>query len=636
MKLLLCKLILFLISLLERLEYSNIKLDQGDLDKKILEHIDLVPGRYATLSHDGLVPMTHLYKTQPYDIWKLILSNGLSMDCADLHLVSTLDKGVVPVMELNKGDLVNTVDGPAKVTYIHKIGPPLSMFDCSIDTEEHLYYTNGILSHNTICTSIYMAHYLCFNYDRNMMLLANVGETMQELIDKIKTIMSNLPFFMKPGVLVNNVKTMKFDNKCNLFGKNTTKSPGIGYTIHFLYMDEFAHINPNFLNKFYKSLYPTIEASEISRIIITSTPNGPNKFYEIYRDAVAKKNSFNALRIDWWQIPGRDEAWMKRKIADLGSIEDFNQEYGNQFFTSTKLLLDPLTMKQVNKQVKLYENLPLLAFDEAGVEYEDLTWHPSFIPDEIKENDRFLFTIDISGGMDEETKKSEDNKNQGDYFVINIKKLIPMPIPMIQKRIGYRDETDFFSLLQVGLFRSNTIEIEEFAQVLEILIYKIFDPDQIKLNIEINFDGKRLIDKLERHPKFYEEMIVHTYHQENARHMKPGIKLNKKNKKEYCIDCRRLVRSGRILVNEKKTFDELQAFGVNNRGSFSSQVGHDDIAMTLVNSTVFFDTVSFQEMVEDIYDDIPDNYRKEIDIKLNNIQDEDTGDFDMSFMKDLL
>jgi hypothetical protein len=142
----------------------------------------------------------------------------------------------------------------------------------------------------SITSSIILVWYLLFNHDKNAMILANVGDTAEELMDKIKAIIKGLPFYMKPGMLVNNVMTMRFDNGCRVLAKTTTKTSGIGFTIHFLYMDEFAHINSNFIEAFFRSTYPTVSSSKVSRIIITSTPNGMNKFYEIYQGALTGEN----------------------------------------------------------------------------------------------------------------------------------------------------------------------------------------------------------------------------------------------------------------------------------------------------------------------------------------------------------
>jgi hypothetical protein len=66
----------------------------------------------------------------------------------------------------------------------------------------------------SITSSIILVWYLLFNHDKNAMILANVGDTAEELMDKIKSIIKGLPFYMKPGMVVNNVMTMRFDNGC--------------------------------------------------------------------------------------------------------------------------------------------------------------------------------------------------------------------------------------------------------------------------------------------------------------------------------------------------------------------------------------------------------------------------------------
>lgn len=135
----------------------------------------------------------------------------------------------------------------------------------------------------TVTSAIFITWYLLFNVDKNVIVLANKGATAGEILDKIKSTIKGLPFFLKPGIVQNNVMTMRFDNGCRIMGQATTKTAAIGFTIHLAYMDEFAHIQPSFIEPFYRSVYPTISSSQISRVIITSTPNGKNKFWEIYQ-----------------------------------------------------------------------------------------------------------------------------------------------------------------------------------------------------------------------------------------------------------------------------------------------------------------------------------------------------------------
>ena len=79
---------------------------------------------------------------------------------------------------------------------------------------------------------------------------------------------------------------------------------------------------------------------------------------------------------------------------------------------------------------------------------------------------------------------------------------------------------------------------------------------------------------------------------------------------------RSLIKSDRILVNEKKwTVPELFTFGLNNRGTYSSQSGHDDVAMTLVNLPGLFDGYDFNQIVGDVFDEIEDSPYKDAIIK---------------------
>ena len=181
----------------------------------------------------------------------------------------------------------------------------------------------------TVTASIFNAWYVTFNMDKNTLLLANKSDSTKEIIDKAKTVIENLPFFMKPGIIKYDVMNVRCDNGCRLIGQSTTAKSGIGFTIHNLYLDEFAHVHPSIADSFYENVYPTLSSSKVSRITITSTPNGFNKFYQIYAAADRNDNEYLATRIDWWQHPDRDEAWYERELANLGSIEAFNKQYGN-------------------------------------------------------------------------------------------------------------------------------------------------------------------------------------------------------------------------------------------------------------------------------------------------------------------
>lgn len=454
----------------------------------------------------------------------------------------------------------------------------------------------------TVTSSIFIAWYLCFHYDRNVMVVANKLATTSEIVDKIKVVLKNLPYFMKPGVASGGVTGMRFDNGNRLFSQATTKTAAIGFTIHLLYADEFAHIHPNFLSSFYRSIYPTLSSSNISRMLISSTPNGMNLFYDIYNGALQGKNAFCPIRIDWWQVPGRDDEWKKREIANLGSEELFNQEYGNQFLASSRLLLHSSTLLYIKRTSHEYAWNDMEDF----LDYPDLspplTWHPAYDPNSPDaKREKIVFAVDLADGVGR------------DFTVINIFRLEPQSPSMVRKTRDWDDEASFFRLRQIGIFHSNVHSVEEVAKVLEILMFNVYNHENCKIVMEINFKGNVVKERLEKNPEFYPELFLHTRHSLASEQNKLGVKIQKENKDAYSRELRTLIQEKRVILTEKKTFTELSAFGLNAAGRYESQTGHDDISMTCVNLVPYFDSNDFYEMVEDFYDSTDSAFKKAVE-----------------------
>ena len=81
---------------------------------------------------------------------------------------------------------------------------------------------------------------------------------------------------------------------------------------------------------------------------------------------------------------------------------------------------------------------------------------------------------------------------------------------------------------------------------------------------------------------------------------------------------RQIIKKNKIIINDKKwTIAELFSFGMNGRGSYSSQSGHDDVAMTLVNLSALFGSGDFIDLIEDLYDEIDPIYRRMIEKKVD-------------------
>jgi hypothetical protein len=572
----------------------------------------------------GWEPLAALHSTRPYEHWKIVLSSGKATQCADHHLFYNENYQKIRASELFAGDRIWTRDGIEEILECYPTGSISSMFDTTVMSLNHRYYGDEILSSNTVMTGIFITWYILFNIDKNVMILANKGATAAEIVDKVKVVIKGLPFFLKPGIVQNNVTTMKFDNGCRIISQSTTKSAAIGFTIHLAFMDEFAHIHQNFIEPFYRSVYPTLSSSQISRVIITSTANGRNKFWEIYQGAVEKKNEYTPLRVDWWEVPGRDEEWKKREIGNLGSEELFNQEYGNQFLASDTLLLNGDSLRYLRKIAKKYVWKEIEVFEDRDLNYKELKWHPSFKIDSIVPGQKFFFSIDIGDGIGR------------DYSVMNIFRIENMSPAacrtLRQERI--EDERAFFRLVQVGMFRSNRTSVEDLALIADILFFRVFNPEDVKIALELNFKGDFFVEKLKKNEDFYDEMFLHTRHNASSSYKSLGIKLHKHNKMQYCRELRRLIMEKRVVLTEEKTFDEMSAFGINSKGSYSSQSGNDDIAVTNIYTGALVEEEEFSYLIEEIVDTVPSSFKN----LMYSILEKDKGNRDESFsiMKDFM
>ncbi len=464
-------------------------------------------------------------------------------------------------------------------------------------------------SGKTVTSVIFIAWYLLFNIDKTVLMLANKFITSKDNLNKLKIILEELPFFLKPGILVNNVMEMRFDNGCRVLAMTTTKNTAIGFTIHLAYLDEFAHIEQSMVEAFYKSVYPTLSSSKISRIIISSTPNGKNKFWEIYKGAVEHTNEYVPNKIDWWEVPGRDEEWKKKEIANLGSEELFNQEYGNQFLLMNKPLFSYSLLNYIERIKETYIFKELIPFENACIDYSELKFKKSFdIYNIDMENDHFLFCVDIADGVGQ------------DYSIINIFKIEPMSITKIKKvsDISIKNESSFFRINQVGLFRSNTKNIEEFSKILEILSFEVFNPYNIQILLEINFKGEFIINKISNNINYYDDIIFHTHHSETRKNKSQGIKITSKNKILYCQQLNHFLNKKIIILNEEETFTEMCNFVIDNN-TYHAQFGHDDIISSSILLSSFLYSEEFENIIYDMYDKLDEKYKKEINQKLYNV-----------------
>jgi len=193
----------------------------------------------------------------------------------------------------------------------------------------------------TTILTIFALWMVCFHDDFRVLLIANKETTAINIFKRIRLAYEMLPNYMKPGVIEYAKTGLVLANGSSIGISTTTSDAARGESINCLLIDEAAFIPPEFMDDFWESVFPVISSSKKSKIFMLSTPNGVgNLFFNTYTDAVAGKNGWHSERVDWWEVPGRDEAWKEMTARALGSVEAFNQEYGNEFRAAGENLFD--------------------------------------------------------------------------------------------------------------------------------------------------------------------------------------------------------------------------------------------------------------------------------------------------------
>jgi hypothetical protein len=565
----------------------------------------------------------------------------------------------------------------------------------------------------TISASIFMLHTILFSNDKNIMIVANKGDTAVEIVDKIKSIYSLLPFFLKPGIKTWNQKSLTFENGCRIKTSARSKTPAIGFTIDVLYLDEFAHIPSNIIEPYYTAAYPTVSAVQNSKIIITSTPNGMNLFHKLLTDAERPdgdplKNNYKAMRVYWHQVPGRfvtylrlnnhrlyehgvtkeqifssiretypenitkthmgfnsdfqkdiisvfnnerctDEdvknltfidskgfevplraigemtTWKEEAVKDIGGEDAFNQEYGLRFINSSKSLLNEAIIDSLLNNKKNYKFEEIFEFEnKLRFSYKDLKWIDDdeiFLPINRK-TEKVIISVDISEGLGQ------------DYSIMNIFKISKKDMDLIEsQKASYKSVTDFIRLEQFGLFRSNLISVKQLAELLYILAFEYFNPDNVKIVLELNNYGNTLLAELphvfDGNNQYGSSIFFRYKHRADATEEKVGLKVGE-NKNMMVKDYQDLMISKGFSINNEETVREITTFVKHTTTAgntrYAADVGHDDCVMTIVNTTSIFSKNDFKEMVEDTLqkDTIFKNYVEEC---LNNLEYTETVDY---------
>ena len=177
----------------------------------------------------------------------------------------------------------------------------------------------------TTCSAIYMLWYAMFQKYKCVAILANKADLAKAILDEIKYAYEELPEFLKPGATEYNAFNVKFDNNSEIICKATSPDALRGLSVSLLMLDEFAFVPSGIANQFWAANYPTLATGGAA--IVVSTPNGTgNLYHELWTGALKKENTFVPTKVNWRDVPERDDAWKEETIKNIGKVR-FNQEF---------------------------------------------------------------------------------------------------------------------------------------------------------------------------------------------------------------------------------------------------------------------------------------------------------------------
>ena len=414
-------------------------------------------------------------------------------------------------------------------------------------------------SGKSISSVVYLLWYACFHPEKTIAILANKGAVAREMLARVTLALENLPFFLQPGCKALNKGSIEFSNNSKIMAAATSGSSIRGLSINLLFLDEFAFVEND--AQFYTSTYPVVSAGKDTQIIVTSTANGiGNVYHKLWEGAVTKTNEFKPFRVDWWDVPGRDDKWKEETISNTSELQ-FEQEFGNTFHGrgNTLIAANHLLAQKAVEPISIQENL--------------------FIYKEPVKDHDYIICVDVAKGRGQ------------DYSTFNVIDVSTEPFE------------------QVCVFRDNNIS----PMLLPDIVYKYAKTyNDAYVLIESNDAGIVVCNGL-YYDLEYENMFVESAVKKNA----IGCTMTRRVKRIGCSTIKDLIEQKKLTIRDGQTIIEMSTFVAKGNSFMAIAPNHDDLMMNLVlfgwfTTTDIFQSISdidmknmlYKEQLEAIQDDL--------------------------------
>jgi hypothetical protein len=379
----------------------------------------------------------------------------------------------------------------------------------------------------------------CFFDDQHILILANKEDTAIELLSRVRLAFEMLPNHLKPGVKNFSKTLIELGNGSQIKASTTSADSGRGQSISCLIVDEMAYVED--LDRFFQSVYPTISSSKKAKIFAVSTPNGKNNlFYKLFDGAKNKEseewNGWHPEKVDWFEVPGRDDKWKQITLKTIGSEKAFKIEFENYFEDQSG---ETQFGKEVIDLLKTKTTTPLEVFDDGKGIFK--LWEPA-----INEH-VYSIGVDVGEGI---------GKNASTVDIIDI--------------------TDLSNIKQVANYTTNKTEPSFFAIKILQIAKKWGDPP---LLVERNNHGGIVIDVLWNtyHYKNLVTYIPNAGEASSKYYERKGIMSHTNSKYNAITNMRYYVGEKRsVQINDIDTIKEYENFKKRANGTWGCDEAHTD------------------------------------------------------------
>ena len=414
-------------------------------------------------------------------------------------------------------------------------------------------------------TIAYLLHYVLFNPEMSVAILANKQATARELLHRLQLAYEHLPKWLQQGVEQWNKGSIELENGSRIIASATSSSAIRGSSFNLIFLDEFAFVPHEVADEFFSSVYPTITSGITTKVLMVSTPHGMNLFYKFWTDAENGRSSYVPIEVHWSQVPGRDEKWKQETIANT-SEQQFRTEFECDFVGSVNTLIEAKKLKELTYIPPTFSN------DEGF----DVLKEP-------EEDHTYVMCCDVSRG-------------QGlDYHAFTIVDITQMPYRLVAK------------------FRNNQMSPLVYPNAIYSAARQY---NNCHILVELNDIGGQVADVLHTEME-YDGLLVTTVRGRKGQTLdggfgsgqsQYGIRTTEAVKRIGCSLLKSMVEENKLIIEDFDTIKEFVSF-ISKKKSYQAETGHhDDLVMTLVlfgwlTTQTYFKELTNLDIRKDLYEE---------------------------------